>query len=74
MMKQWMKGLCALALGAMVVGGSLVTFTATAQAADKPTFGTSGNKNYRYDVRRGMYERPEGAQHHVRMGKYQQRQ
>ena len=68
-----MKGLGALVLGAMVVGGSFLSFMATAQAAEDPAFGASGNKNYRYDVRRGQYETPQGADHHVRMGKYQQK-
>lgn len=69
---KWMSGLGALLVGAAVVGAPLsVAWAAEGSGAQD---GLGGDGEYKYDVRRGMYQEEGGAKHHVRPGRYVEHQ
>ena len=65
---KWMSGFGALLMGAAVMGAPLsVAWAAEGSGAQD---GLGGDGEYKYDVRRGMYQEEGGAKHHVRPGRY----
>lgn len=62
---KWMNGLCALAVGAAVLG----TAVPYASAYDGAL---NGNGEHKYDVRRGAYEQEGGSDIQVSRGRYEQ--
>ena len=64
---KWMNGLCALAIGAAVLGTAM-----PAMAAEADGSGLNATGGHKYDVRRGAYEQEGGSQVKVKPGKYKQ--
>ena len=67
---KWMRGLGALMMAAAVTGASLPV--AWAAEDEGPRDGLGGSGEYKYNVRRGMYQQEGGATHHVKPGRYAQ--
>ena len=60
---KWMNGLCALAVGAAVLGTAMPYASAYDGALN-------GNGPHKYDVRRGAYEQEGGSTVKVKPGRY----
>ena len=67
---KWMSGLGALLMGAAVMGASISVAWAAEDTGAQD--GLGGDGEYKYDVRRGMYQQEGGATHHVKPGRYAQ--
>ena len=77
---KWISGLGVLALGAAVMAIPLPTLRemplpmVLAEEDSGSRDGLGGNGEYKYNVRRGMYQQEGGADHHVKPGRYAQPQ
>lgn len=76
---KWIHGLSAVVFGVALLGGTLPAVTVdaalpmTLAAEDTgPRDGLGGDGEYKYNVRRGMYQKEGGADHHVKPGRYKQ--